>query len=288
MIGINCLYTIPSEYVNGDYTINAEFTGDNEAQTIALNKEATETVDGETAYMFTFPIQAYNMTKSYRAKIVVTDANGNTVAESASSTLKVSGCFRSIQSGGDEKLKNLASALKTYGYYLQKQFNSEAALPTSTPNDLSDVTLETMQEYAQKKETISLTNKLSLAGTTMIVNSGTTIRFYISDLKDYSLENLRLRYSADGEVWEESELKYNSSMGMYYGEIPNIGATKLSNMYKAYFVDGETQVSDKITYGAYSYIFSVLRASSTYGENTTNIVKALYKYSVAAEEYINQ
>ena len=282
-IGVNCDYKIPTEYVNGDYTINAVFTGDSETVTVPINKSNTVTVNEETAYRFTLPVAPCNMTETYSAQLVITNSKGNQVDQSAATDIYVNKYLKLYSMSSDTALKNLSSALRTYGYYSQKKFNTDATLPTTMPNNISDVNSATVKEYAQKTETYDSDTKVTLGSPTLLVESETTIRFYISNLNGISADNLYLNYTVDG-VTEKSKVQYSTEKEMYYADIPNIGAGKLSDMYTAYFTNGTAQVSDTVTYGACSYIFTTLKFSTD--STLKNLVRALYKYSVAADEYL--
>ena len=56
-------------------------------------------------------------------------------------------------------------------------------------------------------------------------------------------------------------------------------------MYSIAFYEGETQITDTTNYGAYSYIYTTLNSTSA-SEDLKNLVRALYKYSVATEDLL--
>ena len=276
-------YEIADEYVNGNYTVKAVFTNGDETITVDLDKSQTTTVSGTTAYRFTLPVKSCDLTETFSAKLVIKNSSGTTVATTAVKEFTVNDYLKAMKYDSDANLRKLASALQTYGYYSQQMFNTDAELPVTKPNDVSDVKASTLVDY---KGTISVFNgekKVNLDETTLTVEAETAIRFYISDLNGVNANNLYLTYTVNGKT-EQTKVKYSSTKGMYYGEIPNIGASKLSNMYTAYFTEGNTQVSDAVEYGAYSYIFEVIRYSSD--DTLKNLARALYKYSLAAIDYM--
>ena len=164
------------------------------------------------------------------------------------------------------------------------KFNTDATLPTTSPLDLSDVTLVTVKDYKKTTTTFSSDDKVTMGETALLLESETIIRYYISDLNGLSAEGMTLSYTSVNGTTGTAEVKYSEEKGMYYAEITNIGATQLSDMFTAYFVSNGAQVSDAVTFGAYSHVFSTLRTGTN--ENDINLAKALYKYGVAATDYI--
>ena len=281
IIGANAYYSVPEGYVNGNYKVEAVFTAKGVDETrVTLDKNNTKTINGQKTYVFTVPIKSCDMSKRYSAKLVVSTSNGKEVISTSSATLKLNSFAASMSSVGSEKEKTFAKAMQTYGYYSQKMFNTEESLPTVALEDLSDVTYSTVRKYATKTQTFSGTKKGNISGTSLYLDSGTRIRSYISDLTGINTSNLYMQYTANG-VTKRVKVQYNASNQSYYGEIPDIAADKLSTMYDICFCEGTTQITDTVKYGAYSYIYSTLRISTT--EDMQNLVKALYKYSVASE-----
>ena len=282
MIGANFDYSIPRGFVYGNYDIKAIFKSANETLEVAIDTNKTVRVDGTKAYRFTLPVKSCDLTEPFAAKLVIKDAEGEVLAETEVKEFAVNDYLKVMRYCEDANLRKLASALQTYGYYSQQMFNTDAELPVTKPNDVSDVKASTLVDY---KGTISVFNgekKVNLDETTLTVEAETAIRFYIKDLNGFDADELYLSYTVNGNT-EKTKVKYSASKDMYYGEIPNIGASKLANMYTAYFVVNDEQVSDSVNYGAYSYIFEVIR----YSEDAThkNLARALYKYSLAAQEY---
>ena len=282
IIGANAYYSVPEGYVNSNYKVEAVFTakGVNETR-VTLDKNNTKTINGQKTYVFTVPIKSCDMSKRYSAKLVVSTVKGNeVVASTSTSTIKLNSFTASLANIGNTQEKAFAKAMQTYGYYSQKMFNTTESLPTVALEDLSDVTYSTVRRYATKTQTFNGTKKGNISGTSLHLDSGTGIRSYITDLSGVDTNNLYMQYTANG-VTERVKVQYNASNQSYYGEIPDIAADKLSTMYDICFCEGTTQITDTVKYGAYSYIYSTLRISAT--EDMQNLVKALYKYSVAAE-----
>ena len=281
IIGANAYFTVPEGYINSNYKVEAVFTakGINETR-ISLDKNNNKTINGQKTYAFTIPVKSCDMSKRYSVKLVVSTAGGKEVTSTTSSTLKLNSFAASLGSIGNAEEKAFAQAIQTYGYYSQKLFNTTETLPKVTLIDLSDVTYRTVRSYATSMKTYNGTKKGNISGASLYLDSGTGIRSYVTDLSGVDTNNLYMQYTANG-VTERVKAMYSAERQAYYGEIPDIAADKLSTMYEICFCEGTTPITDTVKYGAYSYIYSTLRTSAS--EDTQNLVKSLYKYSVAAE-----
>ena len=280
MIGANFDYTIPADYVNGDYDIVVSAVSEKNTITVDFDKDSTIVKDGVTAYRFTIPVASCDITETYQVKLTVSDPAGEAVVETQEKEMKVNDYLASYRVGNDQKLRNLASALQTYGYYSQVVFNPEAVKPVSKPNDISDVNVSDVRKYKMVTEIVNTDKKISVGKPTLLLEAETTIRFYVSDLNSVSADDLYMVYNDNGTT-VKTKVEYSEAEG-YYADIPNIGASKLSNMYTVHFEENDTQVSDNVTYGAYSFVFA---SFSTSDENLKNLAKSLYKYSLAAKDF---
>lgn len=284
-IGANYDYNIPEAYIKSDYDIKVTAVSDKETITVDLDKDNT-VIDsaGKTAYRFTIPVASCNMTEEYQTKLTVTNSKGEVLAETPERTLTISSYFSAYRFKPASKEKTLISALQTYGYYSQESFNAEAPKPVVAPNDVSSVKLSNVITSKPTVTTYDSDNKLTIQKYSLLLESETTIRFYVSDLDNINILYLYMVYTSNG-VTEKTRIKYSKEEKAYYADIPNIGAGKLSNMYEVHFEVNGKQVSDSVTYGAYSFIYSSLNSND---ENTINLAKSLYKYSVAAKDYLGE
>lgn len=281
-IGANFDYFLPDAYTHGDYEVKVTAVSDKETITVDFDKEKTTEHDGQLLYRFTIPVASCNMTEIYQVKLTVTDSNGNILAQTDEKELKVNKYLASFKM--NKALNKLAAALQTYGYYSQVSFNADAEKPIKTPKDVSDVKTSTLRKYQKKVTDYDFEHKISIDKITLLLESETTIRFYISDVNYLTLNNIYLVYTdTKTGITEKSKIKYSRNDGSFYADIPNIGAGKLSNIYDAHFEISGAQISDNVTYGAYSFIFDSLMSGD---QDSKNLAAALYQYSLAAEEYL--
>ena len=281
-IGANYDYFLPDAYTHDDYEVKVTAVSDKETITVDFDKDQTTEKDGQKLYRFTIPVASCNMTETYQVKLTIKDADGNVLTETDNQPLNVNSYLSSFKF--NKTINKLTTALQTYGYYSQVSFNPDAEKPVKTPKDVSDVKTGTLRKYQKKVTNYDFENKISIDKATLLLESETTIRFYISDVNYLALNNIYLVYTnTDTGVTEKSKIKYSRKDGSFYADIPNIGASKLSDMYDVHFEISGSQISDNVRYGAYSFIFDSLMSGD---QDSKNLAAALYKYSLAAEEYL--
>ncbi|MDO5125604.1 MAG: glycosyl hydrolase [Ruminococcus sp.] len=286
MIGANVYYTIPEGYINDNYNIHAVFSsGNSQAVKVPLDTNKTAIFNGNTTYMFTLPVKSSNMNREYSVSLLITKSSDDEkVTNTPSTSFLLNDYIKSFGITSDTTKQTFANAMQTYGYYSQKMFNTTDEFPNIQSIDLSDVTYTTVQDYEAYIRPFMGTKKATLGSSSLYLDSGTGIRTYISDIDtSVNKSNLYMQYRVNG-VTEKVKVVQDSS-GRYYGEIPDVPADKLSSMYNITFYEGNSQITDTAVYGAYSYIYSTLKSSAS--TDLQNLVKALYKYSVATDNLLS-
>ncbi|MDO5125121.1 MAG: glycoside hydrolase family 9 protein, partial [Ruminococcus sp.] len=221
MIGANVSYFIPSKYINNsDYTIETIFqdTDSGAKVTVPFNANNYVIENGKKAYVFTLPIKPCNMQKDYMARLYIKNAaDGSNTTNVLRTSVVLANYVNAYVSSADPLKKAFGKALQTYGYYAQKQFNSADELPNITPLDLRDVTASTVADYQSDVRLYRGTKKAELSQTTLYLDSGTSIRTYLTDIAStVNTNNLYMKYTVDG-VAEKVKVK-KTSAGDYYGE----------------------------------------------------------------------
>ncbi|MDO5124752.1 MAG: glycosyl hydrolase family 8 [Ruminococcus sp.] len=283
IIGANVFYTIPDAYLTENYIVETEFTGAGVSKvTVPLDVNKVVSTAGKKHYMFTLPVKSCNMQKEYFARLYVRKASDrSTVATTGRDTVVVSNYVNAFAASSDAIKSAFGKAMQTYGYYSQKMFNDLEELPNITLLNLSDVTTSTVADYESDIRPYRGTIKGEISQTSLYLDSGTGIRAYLSNLSaDVDTSNLYMQYKV-GTVTNRVKVQRDNA-GKYYGEVPDVPADKLSAMYSIAFYEGKTQITDTTNYGAYSYIYTTLNSPSV-SKDLKNLVRALYKYSVATE-----
>ena len=241
-------------------------------------KNATVSVSnltGEEKYVFVCEVNAKEMTKPIQAQMVVDDVAGSTVTYSVK---KYADAILNLASGTYESEKTLLRAMLNFGGYAQTYFEDESDLA-------NDELYETSEDPVLNLETIDLeayspsgTNTEKLTAT-LLLESETELRFYFTPEVGKTFDDYSFEVSGT-----EKSLVTGTKDEKSYVAISEIAANELQDMYTVTIRSNDTgEVFATVTYGAMSYVKSVLNNSSD--DNLKNLVKALYLYNQAAVDY---
>ena len=142
---------------------------------------------------------------------------------------------------------------------------------------MDGVTAETLAAYkATVAEGSVVPNGVTFIGASLILNSGTDIRFY---------------FRANSEVFGGLTVTLNGetancvqySGDIYYVQVQNLAATALKNMYELTVADGTDAFT--ISYGVFSYMYGVLNNPDA-DETLVSVAKATWLYADEIEKSI--
>ena len=174
-----------------------------------------------------------------------------------------------------DSAKKIAATMKDYCMAASVQFgvSTEYAYSAGIEEDLSQIKMEDLAKFEQKKSGGS--ERASIEGTTLFLESATTIRIYFTVYSGYSVNDLTC--TINGKVVAATH--YSGTL--YYVEVKNIAASDLGTTH-VINVDGEI-----LSYSAISYVYGTItkKAGST---ATLSTAKMLYLYYKAAVEYNNR
>ena len=175
-----------------------------------------------------------------------------------------------VDNSYSKKLKDLCSAMENYGEYAREYFGSVYG-EVGTAEAINDVTAETLSVY--KSDITSAVDSSEYYGLSLLLRTKTLLRFY------YKNEPAVISVTDS----ENKAVAYNTgkTQGMYYIEIPDISAKDLDEKFTV-TTDGTTIKASALTYAYNTLITYSEKAEQT---DLCNVVKALYKYSEAANEY---
>ena len=239
MIGMNI-------YVAADdnYEWSASFNGN------PVEKPAK---DENGLYKFTYQVAAKDMDNKIQF----------TVGDKIDVTVSVSDYLADLSKTDNESLKNLADSMSVYGDAAKAYFSGGSVADETVTDDLSvyDFTVGTMPDG------------ISYYGSSLILESETTIRHYFTIAEGYDIANFD--FGSEASLTESEK-----NPGYYFIDIKNISAEKLGNAYTV-----SINSEDVITgYSALSYAKKVLDSEET-DANLKNLVKALYIYNQNAIAY---
>jgi hypothetical protein len=165
-----------------------------------------------------------------------------------------------------------------YGAAAQRYFNynenysADSILPEAD-REVQNITSEELASY-ERQMNGELPEGLNYYGSSLVLNSSVSVKHYFTVDSGYSITDYE--FEIDGQVVEPIR------SGAYYCiYISDIDAQNYDKSYTLIINN-----SYRITYGAFSYVYSVL------GEQSDNelmqLVKALTEYGMAVDEYINK
>ena len=182
--------------------------------------------------------------------------------------------------GTDQKLVELMTALKNY--VKSSQYNFDHNYNTADPIDesyLSGITKQTLASYANRRT--GSTDGITQDAASLVFESSMVIRHKFKLANSESIDNYE--FYAEGE-----KLMPIKEENRYVVEIPGIVAKDLDRFYTLTVTKkGETNEDPyTVSYCALSYAYTLLERSGY--EKVQPLLKALYKYNRAADEYFGQ
>ena len=273
-IGVNFYMTFDEE-IEYDEDAYMLFTQEGkEPVKVYLSTVRTGAVRGgkQPVYCFTYEVASKEMTDTITAQFFYR----NTCTEQYTYSVRTyANNMLSKLSEEEETLINLLKAMLHYGATSQLQFNyhtERLANEGLEPVDYTGLQIEGFPTNLPQG-----TDLVSFAGASLLLNSETTLRFFLK--VDASVENLTVTY--DGTALEIKERN-----GLYYVDVADIAAPDLDE-YFAITVNDGTNTAD-ISYSALAYCASVkANASGIHSETLQNVVAALYLYNQAANNYFS-
>ena len=284
-IAVN-FYLQLSEEVLSDETAHMLFTfADGETSKVKVSEAETKTDGSKTYHVMTCRVQAPEMNDDFTAQLI-TD-----VCETEVFTYSVKKYADYILSHteDDEEYADAAPMVKAmlnYGGYVQKQFGhntgalANAGLYTESNDPVLVGSVPALSSYAFTAPSANIGVKYY--GTSLLLNSETTIRHYFTFTTGDDIETIRKNY--EFKLDDETILTPVMRGGMIYIDIKDINAADLDTMYQVTVTNIETNESITFSYSALSYAKYVLDYALA-GTNLVNVVRAMYFYNDAANAY---
>lgn len=287
-IGVNFYFTFENEMiVDPEVEGYIEFTLDNGTVTDVPLSEGhvdTSTVPGTTCYVYTCRVAAAEMSENITAQIILPFAPASDEEErSKPYHYTVQDYIDYIEEHQDEPqyaaVIDLMDAMSVYGEFADCYFSDESSsIPESVMSAISEVTAETLVAYEPYSHVQG--NQVEYVGSNLFLQSETTLRLYFvvpSDIDDVA-------FYMDG-----IELDSFRSGSYYCVDIANIPAAELDDIYEIEIrVNGETD--GYISHSVLAYCYGLLRyePDEVFTVELQNMIRALYLYNVAANEYFGR
>lgn len=230
---------------------------DGKLSSMPVSDAKQSVIDGTEYYVFPCEIPAKEMSEDITAQIIL----GDGTAIGTKHTYSVSEYADSINKGDyTDETKALVKAMTDYGKYAKAYFDND--ITVTTTDEISAVTDEVLADFAMKSSG-SLPDGIKYYGSSLLLESDTTLRHYFRVADDTGVEN----YNFSG-----------NKGNYYYIDVTDIQA----NMFgKA----NDVTIGDyTISYSPMSYVYAVL-ASDITTYNLKTLVSSLYLYNQAAVNY---
>lgn len=268
-IGLNFFMSLDETVTTDKYAV-MRFSHNGVVQDVPM----ADALDTENGYKFICEVAAKEMADTITAQIfrgdkAISDAFECSVQEYAGAMI-ADGTY-------DANAVALAKAMLNYGAYAQTYFNYNVKnLANSNLNAgdqaVSSVNATTLENYAK---TDTQSNSIgTLAGSSLVLESETTLKFYFTLDKD--INDLTFKVGD-----EEVEAATATNETYYYVAVENIAAHNLNAEHTVVVTNGEETL--KATYNVMTYCYNVL--SRERDEKLQNLVRALYLYNAAADVY---
>ena len=275
-----------SEKVLSDSSAYMLFTfADGDTSKVKISDAELKTDGKKTYYVLTCEVQAPEINDEFTAKVITT------VCETEVYTYSVKTYANYILNNTENnaeyaKAAPMIRAMLNYGGYSQKQFGhntgslANAGLYTESEDPVLVGTVPTLTEHAFTAPSKNIGVKYY--GTSLLLNSETTIRHYFTFTEGENIAEIREKYEfklADGTV-----LTPLMRGGMIYIDIKDINAADLDVKYEVTVTNKTTLETITFSYSALSYAKYVLDYALA-GTNLVNVIKAMYFYNEAANSY---
>ena len=187
---------------------------------------------------------------------------------------------------------DLAGALLNYCQAASYHFGTaNTYAPGSDVIEIMDsITVDDLVDYAPVRSDAAAESKVSFLGATVVLKDITSIKLYFDmatyvdengETHKYSLDEVSITYiDPNGNLVVVTPVETGIKSRPYVIEIDGIYAKDMSFMYTI-SVDGV----ENISYGVFSYVYTVLAAPSRYSKDVIDVVKSMVIYCIAADEF---
>ncbi|MBP3268795.1 MAG: hypothetical protein J6M07_10845, partial [Ruminococcus sp.] len=266
-IALNFYTEIKEENLDDDAYMH--FVQNGKAVDIKVNdaKIVNDTVNKVTYHVFTYSVDAKDMTSDIIAQVI----DGDKVSDISSYSVKAyaDDMFKPENRAKFEKAIPLVEAMLNYGAYTQVFFKSTAPLANEglENTDISDVTSETVGERPTEA---NLPEGVTFAGATLTATSETATTLFFKSNKPlsfkYNGQEMETKISGDYQTCTIKGIKSN-----------------FIDRYLTLEVSDGTE-NGTIKYNPITYCINTINRKDV-SEEQRNVSKALFKYSEASKAY---
>ena len=194
----------------------------------------------------------------------------------------------------DVSLKAVLVDMLNYGAAAQAYFNYKTMYPANkdmTQDQLASGTqnVPTLNSCLNEKENTEAT--ANFVGKSVVFNSSVELKYYMTFAAEQDMSNVRLilRYTTVvgtevEKIIPVSEFTYNSSNKRYSAKFIEVAAKDMGCEIVAVIYDGDTPISNELTFSIESYA-SIITSAGSYSDTLCNLLNSMMNYSRAAKTY---
>ena len=266
-IGLNFMAKLSADVVNDPETF-VQFTYADKVLKVPMSQAVEADRNGETVYRFTCPLTAKNMADEVTAQVF--SANG---AVGNAATLSLAAYVEAVldQHADNAKLVDLMKAMVNYGAAAQVHFGYNTENLANAILAEADQVLVDVDASAYAHSKTGAEEGIDITSAALLLDTNTIIRFYITLTGDKTIDEYTVTVNG-------KEVTPVASGNRYYVDVTDIGAHNLDQVQV--LAIGDLSMS----FSALSYVDLVLKKDAS--EDLVDLVKALYAYAMAAENYI--
>ena len=196
-------------------------------------------------------------------------------------------CYNMLAKTDDDGLRTLLVDLLNYGSAAQKYSGyNTASLPNSQlteeqKNWGSGEELELGSVLSTKYQTVK-NAKATWKAAGLVLDNSVTMRFRF---EAKSIDNLSVKVVAAGQEWYITEFEsVVGKDGQYYAYFSGLSARQMRENVFVTVYEGDTRVSDTLRYSVETYAYNKQNDANT---KLADLVKAMMRYGISAENYLN-
>ena len=241
---------------------------------------------GTTLYKFSCDVAAKEMADTVKVQIIL-DNNASMIYNHS-----VVRYARMLLNGSNtaytDDCKALVKSMLNYGTYAQTHFgyNTENLSNASLTADeiaavtaVEDTVFDTYAATGRNNTSVG-----SFAGSSLVLESETTLNVYFSPADGVSLENLT--FTVDGKSVPAVSTEI-SETAYYMISITNIAAQDLDKAFEVTVSNGTESSSYQVSAFSYCHDVMLQNTGTTYTNELKNALKALYLYNQTANKYFD-
>jgi hypothetical protein len=270
-------------------------------ETVTIKGNELGNVDAKGRYLLKMGIASGEMTSAVTYEFY--DAHGNMMEIVTSSgnnmgkeaTFSLLNYARSMLRTGTDAQKKMVAAMLTYGGYAQKYFGVDAQNPAYnllTQLGMAVPSLDgvTADRITDSTVVVDGQNGIKATGMQAFLDSAIYLRVYFNLDEGASIDNYKfvLTYADPDGVEGTMELTagYEAGKNRYYVDIEDIPAAYLDYMYNITVTNTQTNATYSVTTSVMVWMRNALNSATD--ENHKNLLKAIYLYNQAANEFFGK